>query len=174
MKCPHCRADNPDSSRYCAACGTGLGTTVETDVLQTRTLQTPVQSPLLGTLFAGKYKILRELGRGGMGEVYLAEDIALARTVALKLLPEEKYRDPDPRERLVREAKAAAALDHPYVCSIHEVGEAEGRVFLLMEYVERRALRLSLLGRSCRQERQHRFSLGQEFLTTSPGAAAPR
>jgi serine/threonine protein kinase len=141
MKCPHCRADNPDTSRFCAACGTGLGAPPETGALQTHTLQAPAQSPLVGTLFAGKYKILRELGRGGMGEVFLAEDIALSRTVALKLLPEEKYRDPESRERLIHEAKAAAALDHPYVCSIHEVGEAEGRVFFVMEYVEGRTLR---------------------------------
>jgi len=141
MKCPHCRADNPDSSLFCAACGTGLGTAPDAAVLQTLTLETPPQSPLIGTLFAGKYKILKELGRGGMGEVYLAEDTALARTVALKLLPEEKYRDPKSRERLVREAKAAAALDHPYVCSIHEIGEADGRLFFAMEYVEGRTLR---------------------------------
>ena len=141
MKCPHCRADNPDTSRFCAVCGTGLGASPETGALQMQTLPSPAQSPLIGTLFAGKYKILRELGCGGMGEVFLAEDIALARTVALKLLPEEKYRDPEARERLVREAKAAAALDHPYVCSIHEVGEAEGRLFFVMEYVEGQTLR---------------------------------
>jgi len=141
MKCPHCRADNPESSLFCAACGTGLGTGPDAAVLQTRTLETPPRSPLIGTLLAGKYKILKELGRGGMGEVYLAEDTALARTVALKLLPEEKYRDPKSRERLVREAKAAAALDHPYVCSIHEIGEADGRLFFAMEYVEGRTLR---------------------------------
>jgi serine/threonine protein kinase/tetratricopeptide (TPR) repeat protein len=141
MKCPRCRADNPDTSHFCAACGTGLGTSPETGAPQTHTLQIPAQSPLIGTLFAGKYKILRELGRGGMGEVYLAEDVALDRTVALKLLPEEKYRDPESRARLVREAKAAAALDHPYVCSIHEVGESEGRVFFVMEYVEGLTLR---------------------------------
>ena len=141
MKCPHCRADNPDTSRYCAACGIGLGTAPDAAGLETRTLETPPQSPLIGTLFAGKYKILRELGRGGMGEVYLAEDIALARKVALKFLPEEKYRDPESRERLIREARAAAALDHPYVCSIHEVGEADGRLYFAMEYVAGRTLR---------------------------------
>ena len=140
LKCPHCRAENPDTSRYCAACGTGLGKAPDA-VLETRTLETPPRSPLLGTLFAGKYRILSELGRGGMGEVYLAQDAALARTVALKLLPEERGRDPESRERLVREAKAAAALDHPYVCSIHEVGEADGRLYFVMEYVEGRTLR---------------------------------
>jgi tetratricopeptide (TPR) repeat protein/predicted Ser/Thr protein kinase len=76
-----------------------------------------------------------------MGVVFLAEDIALARTVALKFLPEEKFRDRESRERLIREAKAAAALDHPYVCSVHEVGEADGRLYFVMEYVAGRTLR---------------------------------
>ncbi|MDH4197120.1 MAG: protein kinase, partial [Candidatus Aminicenantes bacterium] len=141
MKCPRCQADNPETARFCAACGSGFGTPPENVNLETRTLPAPVQSPLIGTLFAGKFRVLKELGRGGMGEVFLAEDIALARTVALKLLPEERYRDPESRERLVREARAAAALDHPYVCSVHEVGEAEGRLFFVMEYVEGRTLR---------------------------------
>ena len=140
LKCPHCRAENPDTSRLCAACGTGLEPAPGA-VLKTQTLETPPRNPLLGALFAGKYRILRELGRGGMGEVYLAEDTALARTVALKLLPEERGGDPESRERLVREAKAAAALDHPYVCSIHEVGEADGRLYFVMEYVAGRTLR---------------------------------
>lgn len=105
------------------------------------TLRLPRKALTPGTVFAGKYKILGELGRGGMGEVYLAEDTTLARKVALKLLPEETYQDPEARQRFVREAKAAAALDHPYICSVHEVGEAEGRLFFAMEYVDGETLR---------------------------------
>ena len=76
-----------------------------------------------------------------MGEVYLAEDASLDRKVAIKLLPEEMYQDPTARSRFIREAKAAAALDHPYICSIHEVGETENRLFFAMEYVPGKTLR---------------------------------
>jgi eukaryotic-like serine/threonine-protein kinase len=94
-----------------------------------------------GMILAGKYTVLAELGRGGMGEVYLAEDTSLDRKVAIKFLPEEMYQDPTARSRFIREAKAAAALDHPYICSIHEVGETENRLFFAMEYVPGKTLR---------------------------------
>ena len=141
MKCPHCQAENPETSRFCADCGTRLGPPGAVENLQTMTLRPPLKALTPGTMFAGRYKILGELGRGGMGEVYLAEDTTLARKVALKLLPEETYQDAEARRRFVREAKAAAALDHPYICSVHEVGEAEGRLFFVMEYVEGQTLR---------------------------------
>ena len=84
-----------------------------------------------------RYRILRPLGAGGMGEVFLAEDPRLDRKVALKLLPAELARDPARRQRFLTEAKAASALNHPNVCIIHEVGEAEdGRLFITMEFLE--------------------------------------
>src|SRR6266542_3389081 len=76
------------------------------------------------------------LGAGGMGEVYLAEDTQLGRRVALKLLPTQTISDEHARKRLVREARAAATLDHPNICSIYEVGEADGRSFIAMQYIE--------------------------------------
>jgi len=82
------------------------------------------------------YRILGRLGAGGMGEVYRAHDEKLDRDVAIKVLPEGALSDPAARARLVREAKSAAALNHPNVCTIHEVGEADGRVFIAMELVE--------------------------------------
>jgi eukaryotic-like serine/threonine-protein kinase len=90
------------------------------------------------------YRILGKLGAGGMGEVYLAEDTALGRQVALKLLPAESTSDPALRSRLLREARAAAALDHPYACAIHEVGEVDGVPFIVMEYVKGETLRQRL------------------------------
>jgi serine/threonine-protein kinase len=81
------------------------------------------------------YKILTQLGAGGMGEVYLAQDTTLDRKVAIKVLPEKLVADEQARRRLVREARAAAILDHSNICSIYEVGEADGRSFIVMQYV---------------------------------------
>ena len=80
------------------------------------------------------YQILEKIGEGGMGEVFLAEDSSLHRKVALKFLPPEMQQDAAAHKRFVREARSAAALDHPYICSIHEVGESEGKGFIVMEY----------------------------------------
>jgi serine/threonine protein kinase/tetratricopeptide (TPR) repeat protein len=97
--------------------------------------------PLLGRVI-GRYKILKKLGQGGMGEVFLAEDTSLDRKVALKFLPPLLQDDESAHRRFVREAKAVAALDHPFICNIHEVGETrDGQDFIVMEYVEGRTLR---------------------------------
>jgi eukaryotic-like serine/threonine-protein kinase len=111
------------------------------DVSKTLTSPPPTSKWIAGQTLAGKYTILGELGKGGMGEVYLAEDTSLDRKVALKFLPETTYQNPAMRARFVREAKAAAALSHPYICNIHEVGEVEGKLFFAMEYVEGKTLR---------------------------------
>ena len=83
----------------------------------------------------GPYEILSALGAGGMGEVYLARDPRLDRQVAIKLLPAATAADPHARERLRREAMAVAAIDHPYICKIFEIGEHGDALFLVMEYV---------------------------------------
>ena len=82
------------------------------------------------------YRIIKPLGAGGMGEVYLAQDAKLDRKVAIKFLPESLVADEKARTRLVREARAAAKLDHPNICSIYEVSEDEGRSFIVMQHVE--------------------------------------
>jgi eukaryotic-like serine/threonine-protein kinase len=82
------------------------------------------------------YQILSKLGAGGMGEVFLAEDTKLGRKVALKLLPLESVADERAKRRLIREAQAAATLDHPNICAIHEVGEENGHSFIIMQYVD--------------------------------------
>ena len=87
-----------------------------------------------GTL--GHYRILQKLGEGGMGVVYRAHDEQLGRDVAIKVLPASSFRDASARARLLREARAAAALNHPNICTIHEVGEAEGQAYIAMELVQ--------------------------------------
>jgi serine/threonine protein kinase len=82
------------------------------------------------------YKIVEKIGQGGMGVVYLAHDALLDRKVAVKFLPDSLKQDETARKRFVREARSAAALDHPFICAIHEVGEAEGKSFIVMEYLE--------------------------------------
>ena len=90
------------------------------------------------------YDILELLGKGGMGEVFLAQDTVLDRKVAIKFLPEEMQKDTTARARLLKEAKAAASLDHPFICKIYETGEVENSVFIVMEYVEGQTLREKL------------------------------
>jgi predicted ATPase len=92
--------------------------------------------PLPGGSRLGSYEIVSLLGRGGMGEVYLAEDTRLRRKVALKLLPPESIADERAKTRLLREARAAAALDHTNICAVYEIGEAQGLSFIAMQYVE--------------------------------------
>jgi eukaryotic-like serine/threonine-protein kinase len=89
----------------------------------------------------GRYKIVEHVAAGGVGEVYLAHDPHLNRRVAIKVLPARLAADSVARERLRREALAAAALDHPFICKIFEVAEDGGAIFLVMEYVRGETLR---------------------------------
>jgi len=86
------------------------------------------------------YRILRKLGAGGMGEVYLAEDTALGRKVALKLLPQELAGEQSAGKRLIKEAQAAAQLDHPNICSIYEAGKDDGVCFIAMQLIDGQSL----------------------------------
>src|SRR5512143_2620499 len=87
------------------------------------------------------YRILRKLGAGGMGEVYLAEDVKLGRKVAMKILPPDIASSQDRMRRFVQEARAASSLNHPNIAHIYEIGESDGTSFIAMEFVEGTTLR---------------------------------
>jgi serine/threonine protein kinase len=92
------------------------------------------------------YRILARLGEGGMGVVYLADDLSLHRHVALKFLPNDSMADPDARARLRHEARAAAALMHPNICPVYEIAEPDGRTFIVMAHLEGQTLRQRMAG----------------------------
>ncbi len=139
IKCPKCNADNPDTSKFCADCGTRIVSIGDASV--TKTIQIPTKGFKKDTVIAKKYKIIEKIGEGGMGIVYKAEDTRLDRTVALKFLPPELLREKEAKKRFIQEAKAAAALDHPNICTVYEVDEADGQTFIAMSYIEGQSLK---------------------------------
>ncbi len=152
MKCPKCLSDNPDTKSFCADCGTQLTPPEPSDgsdalsgpqsekaaggqSLPTVTLQTPVEEITRGTLFSGRYEIIEELGRGGMGRVYRVEDTKVGQEVALKLIKPEIASDVSTLERFRNELKTARMIAHKNVCRMFDLGEAGGTYYITMEYV---------------------------------------
>ena len=140
MKCPKCKADISDDSHFCSKCGMELKDSAE-GISLTKTLITPKDSLKEGSTVGGRYTIIEELGRGGMGVVYKAKDTKLKRTVALKFLPSELTHIPEVKTRFMHEAQAAAALDHPNICTVFEFDQADESSFISMAYIEGQSIR---------------------------------
>ncbi|HEX9304927.1 MAG TPA: serine/threonine-protein kinase [Thermoanaerobaculia bacterium] len=158
MKCVTCSAELREDVRFCSSCGspvssfsqmpTGLATPSSVEAVRRRV---PFSDPIgrlaspesldprglaPGSVIAARYRIIGLIGRGGMGEVYRADDLKLGQPVALKFLPESLASDPAWIERFYAEVRHARGVSHPNVCRVYDVGEIEGRHFLSMEYVD--------------------------------------
>jgi serine/threonine protein kinase/Tfp pilus assembly protein PilF len=141
MKCPNCDTANPEDSKYCKECAAKLISEENSSALHTKTFQKPAKDLVEGTMFAERYRIIEELGRGGMGVVYKAEDSKLKRTVALKFLPADTTHIPEFKDRFAREAQAAAALDHPNICTVYEFDETDNKTYISMAYLGGQSLK---------------------------------
>jgi len=134
MKCLSCKYDNPDDTRFCGNCGRQLLGTPAPETFVTRAYQ-PLRELERGTTFAGRYEIIEELGKGGMGRVYKAFDFKIKENVALKLLNPEISADAETVERFRNEIKLARRISQRHVCRMYDLGEEGLTYFITMEYV---------------------------------------
>ncbi len=142
IKCPKCNADNPDTKQFCGDCGTQLPSLEDVEV--TETIEAPKEELTTGSTFAGRYQIIEELGKGGMGKVYRVLDKKLKEEIALKLIKPEIAKDKKTLERFHNELKLARKISQRNVGRMYELMEEDGTHFITMEYVPGEDLRSSI------------------------------
>jgi len=138
MKCPKCHSENSETQRFCGECGLSLVTddsAIHPDSSITKTFETPSERLTRGKTFAGRYEIIEELGKGGMGSVYRVEDTKVKEEVALKLINPDIAADEQTIERFRNELRLARKIRHKNVCQMYDLGESDGRYYITMEYV---------------------------------------
>jgi serine/threonine protein kinase len=133
ITCPKCEHENPDDTLFCGKCGTPFSAPDKIKV--TETMEAPKEELTRGTTFAGRYEIIEELGKGGMGKIYRVEDTKLGQEVALKLIKPEIAQNRNTIERFRNELKTARMVVHKNVCRMFDLGESEGIHFITMEYI---------------------------------------
>jgi len=131
IECPKCKTKNPDETAFCGKCGTNF----DSDLGPTQTMETHTKELTTGSTFAGRYQIIEELGRGGMGQVYKAVDVKIKEKVALKLIKSGIASDKKTLERFSHELKTARKISHKNVGRMYEIMEDKGLHFITMEYV---------------------------------------
>ena len=141
-KCPKCNTDNPDTLKFYGECGTQLPSIEDIEV--TATIETPKEELTTGSTFAGRYQIIEELGKGGMGKVYKVHDTKIKEKIALKLIKPEIAKDKKTIERFSNELRLARKIRHKNVCQMFDLGEEKGTQFITMEYVSGEDLRSSI------------------------------
>jgi len=133
IKCPKCQFENPPDTIYCGKCAAPLPSPEEIPV--TKTLETPIEELTTGSTFAGRYQIIEELGKGGMGKVYKAHDTEIKEKIALKLLKPEIAADEKTIERFRNEIRLARKIVHKNVGRMYDLGKEEGSYYITMEFV---------------------------------------
>ena len=183
IRCPSCSAEIPTSARFCPACGEAVSSVSQLPTnLASPSVAEAARRPISaskvgrlassdsipaggftpGAILAERYRIIGLLGRGGMGEVYRADDLKLGQPVALKFLPTHLASDRDRLERFYAEVRIARQVSHPNVCRVYDVGEIDGQQYLSMEYVDGEDL-ASLLKRIGRLPPERALDISREL-----------
>ena len=135
MICPKCRLENPDGTRFCGQCGASLSPTAGPTAPKSQTMSLPLRELASGATLAGRYEVIEELGKGGMGRVYKVLDKEIREKLALKLLNSEIAADEPTIERFRNELKLARTISHRHICRMYDLGREEGAYYITMEYV---------------------------------------
>ncbi|MDH7512466.1 MAG: serine/threonine-protein kinase [Clostridiales bacterium] len=136
VKCPKCDFENRETLKFCAECGTQLAKPKDIRPEVTETLQAAISELTTGSTFAGRYRVIEELGKGGMGQIYKVLDAEVKEKVALKILKPEIASDEETIERFRNELRFARKISHKNVCRMYDLNREQGTQFITMEYVE--------------------------------------